>query len=441
MDPILIGISGIVFLFILLFLGVHIGVALGITGILGMALMVGVDGAVSAAVNVFYYKVASFALITIPLFVLMGYLASAGDLSKNIFRTLHQWFGGFKSGIGIATVLSCTFFGTICGSSLVTASVFSVTAAPEMRRSGYEKKLAYGICASAGMIGMLIPPSILMVIYGVFSGESVGKLLIAGIAPGILIAVLFSLTIMVLVKLKPELIQANSYDETGSGKRFSWNTLYNIWPVIVVAVVIFGGIFGGVFSPTEAGAVAVLVIFIVLMILKRRDAWKLVTPAIVNTLSTSAMIFLVLGGAAIFSQFLVLAGIAGDLAEFVKSLQLSKYALISIIALFYLILGCLLDSISMLSITIPLFNPLAEAYGMDPIWYAVVVIVSIEIGLITPPVGLNAYASKSVAEADVTLENIFLGVLPFFFVALLSVVIIIIFPWLSTILPSMMFQR
>jgi len=435
MDPITIGISGIICLLVFLASGVHIGVALGFVGFLGSSLIVGLDASMWGSVNAMYYKLASFELITVPLFVIMGYLASAGELSTNIFSTLRQWIGGIRGGLGIATVFSCTVFGTICGSSLVTASVFSMVAAPQMRKQGYDKRLAYGICASSGLIGMLIPPSILMVVYGYLSGVSVGKLLVGGIYPGLLLTLLYSLTILSLVRLRPELIGSVPLPQVTLLEKI--RDLVKLWPILIVAFVFFVGIFGGIFNPTEAAAVATFVILVLLFYLKRGQGGKLLWSSIKDTGRTTAMIFLIMGSASIFSQFLVLSGITESVAEFIIGLNLSSLTFVIIILIIYLIMGCFLDSISMLSITIPLFNPVLPKMGIDPFWYAMVVIMAIEIGMITPPVGLCVYGAKAVAEPDVALEDIFAGMMPFFWASLAALVIMVAFPDLSFILPSL----
>lgn len=440
MDPLTLGLAGLAVLVALLLLGVHIGVALGLVGMGGMAYLVGVDAAVSSAADTIYHKIASFDLITIPLFILMGYLASAGGISANVFKSLNQWVGRYKSGVGVSTVMSCTAFGAVTGSSLVTSSVFASICAPEMRKFGYDKKIAYGICASGGMIGMLIPPSILMVIYGVLAGESIGRLLIAGVTPGILLMIVFSLTIMLLGAFWPGLIKAQE-----SGQVYSWREkllgLLGIWQVWLVALVIFGGIFGGIFNPTEAAAVASTLLFFILLFSKHKKSWPLFAQAFKDTASTSAMIFLVMGGAGVFSHFLVLTGITNSVAEVVAEMQLSTLTLICILAIIYGVLGCFLDSISMLCITIPIFNPIVEAAGIDPIWYAVIVIMAIESGLITPPVGLNVYGAYAVAEKDVSLEDIFLGVMPFFLTVWVAIALLIFFPVMSTWLPELMLGK
>ncbi len=435
MDPVSIALLGIVALFVLLAFGVHIGLALGAVGFLGTWAIVGLEPALWGSVNVFYDKVASFALLPVPMFILMGYMASTGDLSGNIFTSLNKWVSGVRGGMGISTVFSCTLFGTICGTSLVTSSVFSVIAAPEMRRQGMDKRLAYGICASSGLIGMLIPPSILMVVYGVLSGDSVGKLLIAGVTPGLLLAAAYSGTIWGMLKMKPSLMASDREGIITWRERFA--SLKGLWPVMIVAAVIFGGLFGGVFTPTEAAAVATFVVFLIIVATKRGQWAAAAWPAFVETAKVSAMIFLIFGGAAIFTQFLVLSGVAPKAAKLIIDMELSTYGFLIAIALLYLVLGCLLDSISMLSITLPILLPVVRAMGLDPIWYAVVVIMAIEIGMITPPVGLCVYGAKAVAEPDVSLEDVFAGSAPFFLVSLAVLILLIFFPPLSTILPGL----
>ena len=425
LDPITVGYVGIAILIALLALGVHIGVALGLVGMVGTAFIVGFDASFYTSVGTFYHKIASFDLVTIPLFILMGYLASGGGVSKNVFESLNYWVGSFRGGLGISTVISCTAFGTVCGSSLVTASVFA------------SKQIAYGICASAGMIGMLIPPSILMVVYGVLAGESIGRLLIAGVVPGLLLMVVFSLAIIIISYVRPAQIKQAKIAENVTWSR-RIRSLTKIWQVMLVALVIFGGIFGGVFNPTEDAAVASVVLMILLLVTRFRDFWRLFREAFLETGATTAMIFLVMGGAAIFSHFLVLTGITNNLAEFIISLNLSKLTLVWVLVIFYGILGCFLDSISMLAITIPLFIPIITKMGIDPIWYAVIIVMAIESGLITPPVGLNVYGAYAVAEKDVKLEDIFMGIAPFFVMVWIAIAILIYLPRLSTFLPSLM---
>lgn len=440
MDPLITGLIGVTLLFVLLAVGFHIGFSLMISGLIGLSLVLGnFEPAIKMAVTAFYHKITSPVLITVPLFVLMGYLASGGGISSSIYNSLRLWFGNFKSGLGIATVFACTAFGTVCGSSLVTAAVFAKICAPEMRRCGYEKKLSYAICASAGAIGMLIPPSILAVIYGILSGESVGKILMAGVAPGVLLMIGFSLAVVVIGIVKPSSIRLVPRPSV------TWNekirSLKDWWSVLIVSVVIFGGLYGGVFSPSEASAVAgfaLLVIYVLIAILgKKITEKKLELKGIfAETAMTSAMVFLILGSATVFSNFITLAGLTKKLLNLIMASKVSPFVVVLIIVFFILILGCFLDSGSILCITVPIFNPIINALGVDPIWYATVIILSVEIGLITPPFGMNVFATKGVAEPDVKMEEIFAGILPFLIVMMLTLILLLAVPSISTFLPS-----
>jgi C4-dicarboxylate transporter, DctM subunit len=441
MDPVWIGLIGVIILFALLAMGIHIGIALGISGFIGIFVIAGFTQAISMNVTSVYHKISNPSLITLPLFILMGYLASGGGISKNLFDSLSLWLGKIRGGLGIASVIGCTAFGTVCGSSVVTTAVFCKICAPEMRRHGYSKSLSYAICASAGSIGMLIPPSLIAIVYGMLSGVSIGKVLMAGVMPGIMWAILFSLAILVVGKLNPSSITYTAIHATW-GERFRSLKLW--WPILLVALCIFGGIYGGVFTPSEAAAVAAFILaglYLFVNIIRkhgteRSKSVKELNYLLSDTATTSALIFLVMGSATVFSNFIVLTGIATKVLNLITSLGLSRIGLVVLFGVIYVILGCFLDSISMLCITIPVFNPIVEAAGIDPIWYATIVIVSVEIGLITPPVGLNLYAAKGVAEADVTLEDVISGIMPFFAAEVVSLAIIIAFPILSTWLPG-----
>jgi C4-dicarboxylate transporter DctM subunit len=443
MDPYVVGMLGVIVLFIFLILGVHIGIALACAGFIGITLVVGFDQGIKLCVTAIFHKISSPTLIICPLFILMGYLASGGGISDKLYRSLSLWLGKIRGGLGIATVLGCTAFGTVCGSSLVTTAVFAKIAAPEMRRYGYAKSLAYAICASSGSIGMLIPPSVLAIVYGMLAGQSIGKVLMAGVAPGIIWALFFAITIILIAKLKPSSIAAASeVSEVTWGQKV--RSLLVWWPIVLVATITFGGIYGGVFTPSEAaavGAFSLLVIYIAVRIIpqsgaKRAKSLHELRTMLIDTGTTSAMIFLVMGAATIFADFVVLTGISERFRDTVVSLNLSNLGMVIMFSFAYLVLGCFLDSISMLCVTVPLFNPLITAAGIDQMWYATIVIVSIEIGLITPPVGLNLYGAKGVAEPDVSLEDIISGIIPFLTAEMISLVLFFAFPILSTFLPS-----
>jgi tripartite ATP-independent transporter DctM subunit len=442
MDAYLLGLIAVIFLFLLLALGIHIGLALAIVGLAGGALLTNFEQSITLSGTTIYHKVASPALITLPLFILMGYLASGGGISKNLFDSLSLWFGRLRGGLGIATTLGCTAFGTVCGSSLVTTAVFAKICAPEMRRYGYDKRIAYGICASAGSIGMLIPPSILAIVYATLTGVSLGKVLMAGVAPGLMWAGFFSLALILIGNLRPSMVPLSPATSDTWRRRIKSLTLW--WPIAVVAGVTFGGIYGGVFTPSEAAAIAAFVLIVMYLFVRiifkrgnsRREGSKELYSMLCDTATTSAMVFLVMGCASIFSNFIALSGLTAKISSLITAWGLSKLGIVLLFSFIYLILGCFLDSISMLCITVPVFNPIVEASGIDLIWYATIVIVSIEIGLITPPFGLNLFAAKAVAENDVSLEDVIAGIVPFLVAEVLSLILLFAFPKLSTFLPS-----
>ena len=436
MDLLLIGILGVVALVVLLFLGVHVAIALAAIGLGGLTVVVGFDSAIWLVTTTIYYKIASYALITVPLFILMGLLAAGGGVSTKLYDGLSLWLGKMKSGLGIATVLACTGFGAVTGSSIVTAAVFAKISAPEMRRHGYDKRLAYGICASAGGIGMLIPPSVLAILYGILSGLSIGKLLIAGVGPGLLMAILYCAGIVGIGRIRPDQIKAIPI--TGVTWRQRFAVIPSFWPIVVTAAIILGGIFSGFFTPTEAGAVAAFVLAMLVIAVNRRQSPRILTSALTDAATMSCMVFIILAGACVFSRFMILTGITDAVLGLIVGANLSNLLLVVLLTVFYLAMGTLLDSISMISITIPVLVPILGALGIDPIWFAMIVITATQVGIITPPVGLSVYTSKAVAEPDVTLEDIFAGVVPFLVLGIVLLVVLIVFPEISTVLPQWM---
>lgn len=380
-----------------------------------------------------FHQASQYSLVVIPLFVFMGMIAAGTGISENVYKSAQIWAGGIRGGLGIATVGACTAFGAICGSSLVTAAVFARLSAPEMRRLGYDKRFSYGICSSGGVIGMLIPPSILLVIYGLITEVSIGKLLIAGVVPGIILFVTFSVGISIMGKIKPSLVSPVQKRVPFEEKL---KALVHFVPVIITFAIIVGGIFSGIFSPSEAGAVACLILIIWFFFL--RLPFSNLWTSVKDTMLTVAMVFLILISAALFARFLNLSGIANKLTHYVVGSGYSPLGVMIASLVLYLVLGCFLDSISMLSITLPVLYPITDAMGINPIYYAVVVVMTIEAGLITPPVGLNIYAVKGVAEEDVSLEDLFIGAFPFLIMMILGIFLFIAFPALSTWLPDLM---
>lgn len=432
METIIIGTLGVGILFILISLGIHVGVALGLTGMFGMAFILGIGNSLDLTVNSIYVANSNYALITLPLFILMGLLGSSGGITKSLYNNLSVWTGKIKGSLGIATVLSCAAFGAVCGSSFVTAAVFAKVSAPEMINHGYDKKLAYGLCASAGIIGMLIPPSVLAVVYGILSGLSVGKLLLSGIGPGILVTVLFSGLISYYSRKRKDLIAEQDIPPASIMEKIK--TIPKFWPVILTGVVIFGGIFGGVFSPTEAAAVATVLIFVVLLLSKRKQAIGLLFESLKETGNTTAMIFLTMGGALIFSRFLVISGISQKIVESITNLEINKTILLVLISIAFLIMGTVMDSISMLTITIPIVTPVINKLGINPYFFATLLIYTSQIGIITPPFGLSVFTVKAVAGEEIRIEEIFYGALPFLLLLLVGLGMLLTFPAITTFL-------
>ena len=433
MEPFWLGILGIGTVLVLLAAGVHIAVTLGLVGFVGMALIVGVEPALSILTTTTFYKVYNVMFLVLILFILVGVLAATGGISRDTYHALSLWLNRVRGGLGMATVASCTAFGTICGSSLVTASVFARVSAPEMRRYGYDKRLTYGLISAAGNIGMLIPPSVLIIFYSIIAEESPGKLLIAGLTPGILLLIVFCLGLWAIGRIRPALVGSLVPGVTWRQRIVSLRLL---WPLTLVATILIVGVSTGVLAVTEAGGAGVAVVFLFTVITQR--SLKPIMPGLAEAASISVMIFFIFISAGVFARFLALSGVAPALLKWVVGLGLSHLGMVIVMSVIYIMLGCVLDGISMIAITVPLIYPAVQAMGIDPIWYGMSIILAIHIGTITPPVGLNVYAVKGVGEADVSLEDIFIGVVPWFLLSLVALAIIIAFPILSTTLPDMM---
>ena len=429
-------IGGIVFL-ILVILGVHIGIALGVVGLVGIAVLTSPATAVSSAVTTVFYFVTEYTFILLPFFILMGIVAGQGGISRDLYSGLDKWIGNVRGGAAIATVFACALFGLCTGSAMVAAVTFTRVSAPSLRELGYDKRFVYGLIASSGAIAMLIPPSALAVIYGLLSGESVGKLLIGGIGPGVLMTLLFTLGVVGMIWMKPSLAGPGRSCAVTFKERVI--ALYQMWPVAVIGGVVIGGIYLGVFTVVEAGAVASFAI-LVIGFSSGHLSWKDAKAGVLESVNISVMVFFIFASARLFSRFLALSGVSAYMANTIIGFGLSPIGFVIGISIIFIILGCFLDSVSMLCIMVPLLLPVVKEMKIDPIWFAMVVIVAIHIGLITPPVGLNVFATKGVAESDVSLEDIFAGVLPFFFLMVATLALVIAFPAISSWLPSLIEQ-
>ncbi|MDD6298745.1 TRAP transporter large permease [Hornefia butyriciproducens] len=428
-------IIGVAALIILVVMGVHIGVALGAVGFFGLAACLGPRQAIAMVGLVGYNNIATFDYAVIPLFIMMGMLATAVGISTQSYDCLAKWLGKVPGGLGVATTLGCAAFGTMNGSPLVTASVFGKIAGPEMTKYGYDKYLTYGMISASGNIGQLIPPSILIVIYGALSGDSIGRLLMAGISPGIALTIGFSAFTVITAIVRPHLFPKVTAKYS---MREKIRSLKDLVPIVVVAIIIIGGIFTGVFSSAEAGAIGCLVFF-VYGFLVRVPLEKLKT-AVIDTVENAAMLFLILACSSMFAKFMTVSGLAEAVTTLVTTSNLSSVLFLfgTVVVLF--ILGCFMDAYSSIALTIPIFYPAAVALGIDPIHFDIVAIIALHMGGLTPPVGLCVYSAKSVAPDDVDVMGIFKGAFPYLIVMIIIEIIYIFVPSLSLAIPNAMFN-
>ena len=435
MSPPIIGAIGLGVLLIIMFCGMPIGFAMALVGFVGFAYLVKVAGALNLLATIPYATVASSVMSLIPMFVLMGEIIFRARIATSLYDSANKWLGHLPGGLAMATVGACAGFAAACGSALAPAAMFAKVSLPEMRKYGYDSSLATGVIAAGGTLGILIPPSIAFVIMGVMMSQSIGKLLIAGIVPGILLAVLFMLTIYVRCRLNPRL--------GPSAAVATWKerllTLRVVWPILSLFLLVIGGIYLGVFTPTECAAIGAFGAFVIALI-KRQLNWEDFIAAVVSTLEVTAMIFVILIGAYIFGAFLAISELPLALAGIASQSGLPPVIVLVIILFVYFILGCISDIISSVVLTIPIFYPIVVALGFDPIWFGVIVVIIIQMGLITPPIGLNVYVIAGIAK-DIPMNTIFRGIIPFAVAMVVCIAILIAFPQIVLFLPTLMKGR
>ena len=435
-SPEVLGILGFVAMFVLLALGVHVGIAMAVTGFFGCALMLGFAKSLSQLVATPYFTVADYSFIVLPMFIMMGELAFQGGIGILLYKVASKWMGRLPGGLAMATVAANALFGAISGSTLAATATFGKLAVPEMIRFNYDKKLATGVVASAGTLAVMIPPSGTMVIYCIMTEVSLGKLMMAGFIPGIIIAIIYMVMIYFRVRLNSRLGPPIAESPTWKDRFTSIRWLI---PLIVIVIVMLGGIYIGIFSPVEAGAVGAFTVLIVVLA-RRSLSFSQFKNAIINTTLTTGMICLVLMGAMVFGKFLMLTSLPDHLLHWVSGLQIPPLGVLVVVLVIYIILGCILDVPSMLVITLPIFFPLLAGLGFDGVWLGILVILEVEMGVITPPVGMNVFVLKSVVGEMASIGDIFRGIVPFFYMDILVMVILVAFPVLSLWLPSMMFK-
>jgi tripartite ATP-independent transporter DctM subunit len=409
-----------------------IGLVMALVGFCGFAIIAGFNDALGILGTVPYATFANYNMSIIPLFILMGAFCYYSGLSKDLYDTVHAWIGHFRGGLSMATVGACAGFAAVSGSSLATAATMGTVALPEMKRYKYDNRLATGAVAAGGTIGILIPPSIVLILYAVITEQSIGKLFLAGIIPGVLEALFYLLTIYILCKFNPQL------GPPGPGMALKQKivSLSNSWVVLVLFVVIMGGLYLGWFSPIEASGIGAFGAFI-FALLRKKLPWQSFKESLFDTGKTTVMIFIILMGAMILGYFLAVSRLPYELAATIGALQVNSYVILAIILVFYLILGAVMDSLAMMLLTVPIFFPLVLELGFNPIWFGILIVRVCEIGLITPPVGLNVYVIRGVAK-DVPMQTIFRGIAPFLIADVLHVALLVTFPQLSLFLPNLM---
>ncbi len=424
-----------VLLFVALAAGVHIGVALGLGGLLGMYLAIGPDAALGQIATIPFSTTNSFTLAVIPLFILMGSLATQAALTTDLYRAAYNWLGRLPGGLAMATTLASAAFGAACGSTVVNAAVFTRIALPEMTRFGYDKRLSAGCVAASGTLASLIPPSILMVVYAVITEQSVGKLLIAGFLPGVLSAAIYMLGIYVRARRNPELAPLSKIHITWKAR---FRSLYGVWGIVFLFLLVIGGIYGGLFTPTYAGAVGAFGAFLIVLG-KRRLTRRTLLETFKDAGVTTSVIFIIVIGGILFARFLTYTGLVASISEVLLSLALDPYLYLLSFAAIYIILGMLIDPIAIMVMTLPVMFPIMVGAGFDPIWLGVISIKLAEISLITPPVGLNVYVVRSSSPIPLTLEDVFAGIMPFLLLDFITLGLLIAFPQIVLVLPNLMY--
>ena len=432
MSPVQIGIFGCFILFALLLTSMPVAFAMLAAGVIGFSMIISPHAAFSMVTADLFETFSSYGLTVIPLFVMMGQVSFHAGISRRLFHSAYVWIGHLKGGLAMATVGACAGFGAICGSGPATAATMAAVALPEMKRYGYADSLASGTVASGGSLGMLIPPSVVFIVYALMTEQSIGSLFLAGIVPGIMITVLFCINIY---------IRCSKDNKLGpAGPKHSWkerlHSLNGVIETIILFLLVMGGMFFGFFTPIEAAAIGAAGSFAIAFFQKELNMHK-IKQIILETVRTSSMIFFIVAGAVIFGRFLAVSRIPFAAAEFFVSLPLPGWMIMMVIILFFLAAGCIIDALALILLTIPIFYPVVLELGFDPVWFGVIVVVITQMGVITPPVGVNVYVVSGM-ERDIPLPVIFKGAIPFLMMLIISALILILVPDLCLFLPNLL---
>jgi len=430
MSPVAIGIVGIFILIVLFMIEFPVAFAMAFVGILGFAYIVSPSAGLEMLAMDIFENFSSYNLTVIPMFVFMGTIAFRIGMSTRLFNASHALFGKVRGGLAIATIMACAGFAAICGSTNATAAAMGTVSLPQMKRYKYDDSLATGCVAAAGSLGILIPPSALLIVFGVLTEESIGKLFIAGILPGILLAALFMLAVQILCTRNPNLGPPGP----ATTIKQKLGAISAVGEVLILFLLVLGGLFTGWFSPTQAGGAGAAGVLL-LGLLRRQLSWKGFVEAGKDALLITCMVMLIVTGAMIFGHFMAVTQIPFVLSRWVGQLDLPPMVIMGLIVFVHLIAGCFMDGFALIVLTVPILLPLIKALGINIYWFGIIIVLIVEMGTITPPVGINVYVIKGVA-GDIPLETIFKGIFPFLAALIVAVIILMVFPQIATFLPS-----
>jgi len=432
MTPTVTGIIGLLALFILIFSRMPVGFVMALIGFTGFGYIVNFDAALNLTAKDLFDVFGSYNLTVIPLFILMGQISFHAGISSRLFEVAYKFIGHWPGGMAIATIGACAGFSAICGSTNATAATMAAVTLPEMRKYHYKDTIAAGVVAAGGSLGILVPPSVVFIIYGIMTEQSIGKLFMAGIVPGILLAGLFILAIVIWVHFSPAVAPRGPRADF----RSRMASLSGLIETLLLFLLVMGGLFLGFFTPTEAGAVGAFG-SVLIALFRKNLSWKGFIQSLFETTRISCMILVIVAGATIFGHFLAITRIPFDIAEWVTSFNLPASMIMGMIILVYLLGGCVIDALALIMLTVPIFYPVVLSLGYDPIWFGVIIVLVTQIGVITPPVGVNVYVVSGVAR-DIPLHVIFKGVIPLLVALIAATLLMLPFPEIALFLPNMM---
>lgn len=430
MDPVTIGLIGVAVLVVIFLLGMPVGFTMAFVGVIGFMVTKGASAGLRLLASDFWDTWSSYSLTVIPMFVFMGSVAFYAGMSGRLYDAAYILFGKWRGGLAMATVVATAGFSAICGSTSATAAAMGKVAIPEMRRRGYDPGLACGCMAAAGSLGIMIPPSTIFIIYGILSEQSIGKLFVAGVVPGIILAFMFCLAVYVWARFKPTSTPAGG----STTLRQKLIGVTGLFEMAFLFALVLGGLFAGLFSPTQAAGVGTFAA-ILIGLLRRSLGLRKFWLAIKDTLLITAMIMMIVAGATVFGHFMAVTGIPGAVSGFLGDLPVPANLVMILILAMYLIAGCFMDSLALVTLTVPILYPTVVTLGFDPIWFGVIIVLVVEMGVITPPVGINVYIIKGVAP-DVPMGRIFRGASAFLLGMFILAVLLVLFPIIATWLPS-----